>query len=227
MINYLGSQYSSGTSFTTTETRLSQKESEDSIIYVGTTYTNIEMPRKESIIDLTKSDTTIISWANHYNCDNYDISGDNIIDEIHLKDQVSSAASIFTIFPPQPQNVFSSPSDELCICQMAHQSHLPASKKRNLSASDITYYANTTKPKRVASSRSKVANDRINFNESSDCVWKLKRTYPLTGGLHVNTVGAGVNLLDDMEEDIPCELDILDIVDDLEKEFNITNSQEL
>lgn len=182
------------------------------------------MPRKDSFIDLTKSDTTIISWGNNNNLDNFDISGDNIIDEIRLKEQVSSAASIFTIYPPQPQNLFASPSDELCICQ-TDRNNYSSCNKRNLSTSDVSYHSSTNKPKRVASSKCKIASSKITSDDSSDCVWKLKRSYPLTNGLCENNDMNLEGMHENAVTDLACDVDILDIVDDLEKEFNIGQSQ--
>ncbi|GJQ85671.1 hypothetical protein Trydic_g20218 [Trypoxylus dichotomus] len=203
--------------------KITENESENSIIYMGTTYLKPDMPRKTSIIDLTKSDS-ILSWMDDYNLDDYDISGDNIIDELLLKDHVSSAASIFTIFPPQPQNVFSSPSEDLCVCQNDREPCCSSTtRKRNLSTSDITHKPVHKEPKRVASSKSKVIRNKIGTNESSDCIWKLKRSYPLTSGLHENVDAMEGHRLERMEMNLSNNL--LEIINDLEKEFNITDSQ--
>lgn len=129
------------------------------------------MTRNESIIDLTKSDTSLFpAWSEHI--ENYDISGDNIIDELNIREIAPTRNnSIFTIYPPKSSRLFMTPSDEFCMCPLDVSRKL--SKKRNRSTSDVSCDC-SCKVKRLACSRS-----RLTDVESTDNVWKLKRTHPL------------------------------------------------
>nr|XP_022913682.1 uncharacterized protein LOC111424400 [Onthophagus taurus] len=113
----------------------------------------------DSVIDLTQSETDLFATTG---IDRGSSStGDNNIS--------SKSKAILTIYPPKPLNLFSCPSDELCVFSQDFYEKLSRKKSRStshLNSSDLQV-------------RSKRSTSIETDSESFDDVWKLKRTFPI------------------------------------------------